>query len=127
MNCLPNSLFMLSVLNSSEKRDEYVQVELHIAFEPGNPTAPDPKKVENTKTIKLKPGTMFTLNHYSRDERMLGYAVEYWFKIKASSEFLIPKIVMHYIPDAKKVSQIKAMYLPGDFAVFSRNPHKRIR
>lgn len=128
MDALPNAYFMLSVLNSSDKRDGYVEVEVHVSWKPGNKNTGDPIIVKNIQTTKIKPGTLFTLVHKTGDDRMrVVYDAEYWFKIKASSEFLIPKIVMHYSPDNRKVSQIRAVYLPGDFAVFSRDPYKRIR
>lgn len=116
----------ISVLNCSDNRDEFAEIEIHTAVKSGYAGDLEPKLLKRMKGLKIEPRKIFTFRHVRRHDGVMGNPREYWVRVKASSEFLIPKVI-HSSFDSEHVYWIRAAYLPGDFAVYSRNPFQRIR
>lgn len=119
------SSLRVSVLNCGDERDEYVQIEVH-AVEVAGPSR-TPKVVNKTERIKLPPQNIIYFQHNRRGDGTDGNRHEHWVKIKASSENLVPKVNHCYKYDQSGPLLCEPSYLPGDFAVYTRHPFKRIR
>ncbi|MCF6246861.1 MAG: hypothetical protein L3J69_05815 [Desulfobacula sp.] len=119
------STLIMSVVNSKNTGDEYVQFEVHAAVVSG--ASPSPKLLKRSAVIKVGPKNIVVFKHYRRKDGTDGNLHNHWVKIKVSSEYLIPKLVHHSMPDPTQHSLIRSSYMPGDFAFFSRYPFKRLR
>ena len=120
------SSLRISVINCRDEGDEYVQIEVH-AVEVAGPRR-TPKLINKTELIKLPPHNIYCFKHVRRGDGTDGNQHEHWVKIKASSEYIIPKVVRCYKHDPYNGPLlISVSYLPGDFAVYTRHPFKRIR
>ena len=146
----PSSYVEMSVLNCRNEGDEYVQIEIHNAAI-DTPQAPAPQAgslgasykynysaklypsarlLRRSNLTKVPPGSTFVYWHIGKKDGTENflYGHYYWVKIKASSENLIPKITHHSFQDSKQPETVDSeSYLPGDFAVYTRDPFKRIR
>jgi hypothetical protein len=121
----PYSTLEISAVNCEDTRDEYVQIEVHAAVVSG--AAASPKLLKRSELIKVPPQNIFVFKHYRRKDGTDGNLHNHWVRIKTSSEYLIPKLTHHSQPDPSQSSLIRTSYLPGDFAVYTRYPFKRIR
>ena len=121
----PHSSFEISVVNCRDEGDEYVQIEVHAAVVSGQ--APSPKLLQKSDLTKVAPQNIFVFKHVRRGDGTDGNPQNHWIKIKTSSEYLIPKVIRRNKPDSSHPLRIEVSYLPGDFAVFTRYPFKRIR
>ena len=124
--------FDLSVLNCSSNKEQQIQVEVYASVKSGYAGNIEPILITGTEVITIKPKHIYTLRHNRRSDSWSGNAREYWIRIKASSELLIPKVEFRYFrtinnPNPSQPPLKLADYLPGDFAVYSRHPFERIR
>jgi len=119
-----DSTLEISVVNCRNKGDEYVQIEVHAAVVSGQ--APSPKLLKRSNLIKVAPHNIFVFKHRRRGDGTDGNPHNHWVKIMISSEYLIPKLTHWSLSDPTRPYVISS-YLPGDFAVYTRDPFKRIR
>lgn len=122
----------LSVLNCSSNKDQQIQVEVYASVKTGYAGNIEPILIISTEVRTIKPKYIYTLKHSRRSDSWSGNPREYWVRIKASSELLIPKVEFRYYqtinnPNPSQPPLKLADYLPGDFAVYSRHPFARIR
>jgi hypothetical protein len=141
----PRSYIRTSVVNCRNKGDEYVQIEIHTAAVPTQqvqtPQAGSfgasyehaySAKLHLSATLlrrsnltKVPPNGAFVFWHIGdRDGSDTGL---YWVKIKTSSECLIPSITNSSFAQDRTYPERVDSYTPGDFAVYTRDPFKRIR